>query len=256
MKYTDEEMLAELKRVAAIVDGPLSRPKYLKCGPRISAAAISVRFGGWLSAVKRAGLDPAYKYGGIWFDCPICGRRFRSGNGKKARRTCSKKCTGRLMSRQRSRGDDASKQAARGRASNVVRKGRCERCGHDGSIHRLECHHRDKNVYNNAHENIEVLCISCHKKTHPRERNRPTTQERLILEVLARPSRLDLWTSPSVIPKLIWKNTKRSAPWASPKCLRMTKRGWLRRTSRGQYKLTDAGRAHLVEIGVVAKEAA
>ena len=42
----------------------------------------------------------------------------------------------------------------------------CSRCGHDGSQRRLEVHHKDRNPYNNALTNLEVLCVWCHKADH------------------------------------------------------------------------------------------
>lgn len=96
-RYTNAEMLDELRRVAAQVDGPLSRPKYQPVG-RISAPAITVRFGKWSAAIAEAGLPPAYRYGGIWFACPICGTSFRSDNSSKSRRTCSRECASKKKS--------------------------------------------------------------------------------------------------------------------------------------------------------------
>lgn len=174
-KYTDDEMLDELRRVASVVDGPLSRPKFIKVG-RISASAVTTRFGGWIAAIEAAGIEPAYRYGGIWFDCPVCGSRFRSDNGAKSRRTCSRECSGLLMSRRRSKGRDASLQAARGRGRYRVDVDECARCGHDGSDKRLEVHHIDGDPYNNAMGNLEVLCTTCHKAHHVRVRARKKKQ--------------------------------------------------------------------------------
>lgn len=41
----------------------------------------------------------------------------------------------------------------------------CERCGKPGEAR----HHRDRNPENNAPENIEVLCLKCHRLEHGRE---------------------------------------------------------------------------------------
>jgi hypothetical protein len=88
--YTDNEMLDELRRVAATIDGPLSRPKFTAAKPRISAPAITARFGSWLAAIEAAGLPPAYAFGGMWRNCPVCGDRFRFEGGEKARKTCGR----------------------------------------------------------------------------------------------------------------------------------------------------------------------
>lgn len=71
----------------------------------------------------------------------------------------------------KSKGRDASRSAARGRAGYVVKKKSCNRCGHDGSEHRLEIHHKDRDVYNNDPENLEVLCDPCHTEEHRGEKH-------------------------------------------------------------------------------------
>jgi hypothetical protein len=166
-RYSDDEMLDELRRVAALVDGPLSRPKFIAARPRISAPAITARFGSWLKAITLAELPPAYRFGGVWRRCPVCDEQFRFEGGVKARLTCGKKsCTGQLMSEKRSKGRAASKSAARGRAKRVIAADACERCGRDGSESRIERHHKDRDPYNNARENLEALCHDCHVAEH------------------------------------------------------------------------------------------
>lgn len=170
MKYTDQQMLDELRRAAAELGTPtMSRPAYMRVG-RISAPAIAVRFGTWLQAFERAGLHSPYAYGGMTIPCPICGTPFRFLGGEKARKTCSRKCTSELMHRSRSKGDTATPQAARGRAHRIIKPRACARCGHDGSVHKIQIHHRDRNPYNNAPENLEPLCVPCHKTEHPSKR--------------------------------------------------------------------------------------
>lgn len=44
---------------------------------------------------------------------------------------------------------------------------KCERCG---STHRLCRHHKDRMIWNNSPDNIEVLCGSCHFREHAPER--------------------------------------------------------------------------------------
>ena len=57
-----------------------------------------------------------------------------------------------------------------GRCSRAYRKAvakeRCSECGRKDS---LAIHHRDFDHYNNAEENLEVLCVSCHLGLHKRE---------------------------------------------------------------------------------------
>ena len=43
---------------------------------------------------------------------------------------------------------------------------KCERCG---STHKLERHHKDRDVANNSRKNLEVLCKICHLKEHEKE---------------------------------------------------------------------------------------
>jgi 5-methylcytosine-specific restriction endonuclease McrA len=130
---------------------------------------------------------------GILFECPVCRAPIRSNNGTKSRRTCSWACTRELQRRNKVnfRGDQASPQALRGRARTRLRDQitACEACGHDGSRSRLEVHHRDGVPSNNAMENLQVLCILCHKAQHsgPRRYTRSaklTTAQ--ILEIRAR----------------------------------------------------------------------
>jgi len=40
---------------------------------------------------------------------------------------------------------------------------RCEKCNKDENLQR---HHIDCNRYNNSRENLQVLCMECHIKTH------------------------------------------------------------------------------------------
>jgi hypothetical protein len=165
-RYSDDEMLAELRRVAA--GEPLSRPLYTAARPAISAPAITARFGSWLAALEKAGVSSPYAYGGTWASCPICGDRFRVRGGVKAAKTCGRRsCTSELMSREHSHGDAASPQAARGRAGRVTKeRGRCERCGLPPGPRAHDRHHRDRDPYNNDPANIEVLCRDCHAAEH------------------------------------------------------------------------------------------
>ena len=105
------------------------------------------------------------------FDCPICGAPFLSNGGAKSRRTCSAACGNELRRQKLSKGRDASKQAARGRARNVIEVNRCDRCGTAGDVeNRLEVHHRDRDPYNNAPTNLEVVCRHCHIAEHRDDR--------------------------------------------------------------------------------------
>ena len=41
----------------------------------------------------------------------------------------------------------------------------CERCGVEISC---ECHHKDRNIRNNADDNLQALCSRCHHEIHRR----------------------------------------------------------------------------------------
>lgn len=60
------------------------------------------------------------------------------------------------------KGDAARDQSKRMRAQKIYKLGPCNRCPKPGR----ERHHRDRNPGNNAPENIEILCHSCHKLEH------------------------------------------------------------------------------------------
>jgi len=55
--YTDEAILQELRRVAALhTDGPLTKVAYGKLSPKVSSSTVESRFGGWGRALAAAGL--------------------------------------------------------------------------------------------------------------------------------------------------------------------------------------------------------
>lgn len=59
--YSDESLLAELRRVVELcTDGPLSRKRFEELSPAVSSSTIGRRFGGWRSALERAGLGQLY----------------------------------------------------------------------------------------------------------------------------------------------------------------------------------------------------
>lgn len=169
MKYTDAEMIAALRNAAASLGtDTLSRPAYsrLKKGP--SAPAIETRFRSWRNALAKADLNCTTVKGGQRISCRVCGQAFKGDRSKKSRRTCSTDCSKRLFQESRAnlKGDTSTPQAARGRARNRVAVLACGRCGRGVDGGRLEVHHHDRNPYNNTPENLEVLCVRCHKAEH------------------------------------------------------------------------------------------
>ena len=59
--YDDDALLAELRRVAALVDSPHMTRSAFDSRSKASSSAISRRFGGWRQALERAGLVNRYK---------------------------------------------------------------------------------------------------------------------------------------------------------------------------------------------------
>jgi hypothetical protein len=168
--YTDEDMLQALRSVAEqlgtrVLSGPVYERHRDALQPR--RLAISTRFGAWRTAVWRAGLTTTVK-GGLQIPCIVCGTPFAGDRGKKARKTCSQACADALFAATRpaSKGDASTPQAARGRARSRVELLNCGRCGAPVAAVALEVHHRDRDPYNNAPENLEVLCRACHKAEH------------------------------------------------------------------------------------------
>ncbi|MGR2681598.1 HNH endonuclease signature motif containing protein [Chromobacterium haemolyticum] len=48
-------------------------------------------------------------------------------------------------------------------AQRIFKATACERCG---STETLQRHHKDRNPANNSPENVEILCLKCHKADH------------------------------------------------------------------------------------------
>jgi len=56
--------------------------------------------------------------------------------------------------------------SAKSAARLVARIGHCERCQHDGTVSRLDIHHRNRDKHDQRLENLEVLCHRCHMQEH------------------------------------------------------------------------------------------
>jgi hypothetical protein len=103
--------------------------------------------------------------------CQECGKRLerkRRPNGKlenltyfNGRKFCDLRCTATNFGRRHS--PDVKESAAHHHARQIVPKGPCNRCGNPLAS---DVHHRDHNYLNNAPENLERLCRSCHKQEH------------------------------------------------------------------------------------------
>lgn len=57
--YSDEAIINEIKRCSLVVEKPLTTTKFDN-NSKYSAATIAQRFGGWLKALEKAGLDSSY----------------------------------------------------------------------------------------------------------------------------------------------------------------------------------------------------
>lgn len=180
ISYSREAIIAELQRVAAIV-GPIDQKRFETHSP-MRVESVWRYFGSWVAAVEAAGVERLLRFAPRFALCPVCSAEFRVHFGAKVKKTCGRReCSRELMRRNEAnrKGDAATRQAARGRARSAKPGNRCERCGHDGSESRLEWHHKDRNVYNNDPENIEIPCRDCHEAEHRSARDGPATPHRL-----------------------------------------------------------------------------
>ena len=107
--------------------------------------------------------------------CAYCGKRMerkRMSNGKilsllhfNRQKYCDRLC----MARGWMQKDlpPTTLRNGRARAQHRVPPGPCEVCGkHDA----LDVHHRDKDTNNNAPENLQRICRSCHIKIHQKRK--------------------------------------------------------------------------------------
>ena len=120
------------------------------------------RVGGW----NKARIEIVCENCGIVFTVPP--------HRVKTARACSKPCVAALHSRERrgkvGLGDTNPIWKGGIQTYRQYRKDSCERCGSD--IHLL-VHHKDKNRYNNALDNLETLCRRCHAIHHDSARFLP-----------------------------------------------------------------------------------
>lgn len=120
----------------------------------------------------------------VWSDraCVVCRADFRAkpSNPKKhcsalcARVTHSRNAIARNAGRDQAgpnnphwKGDAGSRWAMHKRANKLKPGHACERCGGVGNV----VHHKDENPWNNALDNLERLCRSCHAGHHGRIHN-------------------------------------------------------------------------------------
>lgn len=107
--------------------------------------------------------------------CEVCGveivrRRLPCGELMSRsvflrRKFCSRVCEGAAFA-SRPKKANPGWMTAHHHARNIKPTGPCERCG---AIKKTDVHHKDGNWRNNALDNLERLCRSCHVKHHKRE---------------------------------------------------------------------------------------
>jgi 5-methylcytosine-specific restriction endonuclease McrA len=57
--YSDEALLQEIRRVSKLIEKPLTRTKF-ESNSKYSASTIEKKFGGWIEALRKAGLDSTH----------------------------------------------------------------------------------------------------------------------------------------------------------------------------------------------------
>ena len=101
-------------------------------------------------------------------NCAHCGKTMerKRYNGKledrsryKERKYCNYTCMGKA----KQIGDKVTIQYSRRQSAKTVRE-KCEIC--EASNKTLQVHHKNGNPLDNATENLQTLCVSCHQKVH------------------------------------------------------------------------------------------
>lgn len=109
--------------------------------------------------------------------CEVCGTMFKPPNAVTPHRYCSVACAAQakrtLNAGERNPNWKHGRRATYSSAFQkrlgpmlIQERGRCELCGEDGTRAKLEVHHKDGNKRNDALENLQVLCVHCHRDIH------------------------------------------------------------------------------------------
>ena len=101
--------------------------------------------------------------------CRECGREFRRWPSQAVAPRgcyCSRHCRAVAVGRSQPRGPDSPFWITGVHAYRELAKRPGANCARCGSTRRLQVHHRDENRLNNAPDNHEVLCVSCHRVHH------------------------------------------------------------------------------------------
>lgn len=122
--------------------------------------------------------------------CQYCGKQMErkryngtleSMNVFLRRKYCDQLCMAKAQEK-----ESVTLAALRSRAEKL-RKKSCQRCGATAN---LQVHHKDRNPANNAPDNIETLCSSCHTTTHWEEGKVPNQKKRnFFCKICGKPAR-------------------------------------------------------------------
>ncbi len=110
-----------------------------------------------------------WNYAKTFKSCTTCGKDFRVPPSRFSVRTyCSPKCRSLGMSKRMSGKNHPLYKDGR----KIYRKQAFEKypkkCALCGSLNQLEVHHKDRDRKNNKIENLQIICISCHRRIHPK----------------------------------------------------------------------------------------
>lgn len=99
--------------------------------------------------------------------CPICSIEFETKkNHKKEKFTCSRACANKHF---RSGSNSPNYKHGNNSHRSVIKKANllthCHRCNYN-KLPVLQIHHKDRNRFNNAIDNLLVLCPTCHEEEH------------------------------------------------------------------------------------------
>ena len=106
--------------------------------------------------------------------CVHCGKHFYAPPSQRRARLvfCGKPCATRHL--WKTNPPKAATGVSNYRSIALAAHGaRCNRCGFDDCVDILEAHHRDVDRRNNEPDNLEVLCPTCHRLEHYRNKTGP-----------------------------------------------------------------------------------
>lgn len=104
------------------------------------------------------------------FICHYCGKEYQTCySNKDTTKYCSRSCYNKMQAVLNIGANDTQWIDGRSIYHNIAFNEYPHLCNRCGSRHRLEVHHKDRNRKNSLLDNLEILCIYCHKKEHHRK---------------------------------------------------------------------------------------